>query len=127
MTVMAIRIRGCVFSGSGEAAYYVKLYENSFEQLLGSKPYPGTLNIRLDKCFEEYARNIKPLVIEPPRSDLGAVHVYMGYLAGYRVLVVKPAKTRYECNVVEVVSDTKLRDILKLKDGDLVEVVILEQ
>ncbi|MEM0099654.1 MAG: DUF120 domain-containing protein, partial [Desulfurococcaceae archaeon] len=64
----------------------------------------------------------KPTIIQPPRKGLGVVYAYRGFLRGIQVLVVKPALTKHDCRVVELVSAVKLREVLGLNDGDIVEV-----
>ncbi|MEM0030756.1 MAG: DUF120 domain-containing protein [Desulfurococcaceae archaeon] len=115
-------IRGKVISGVGEASKYVEEYGSEFEKILGVKPYPGTLNIELGECIEEIIGNIRPTIIQPPRKGLGVVYAYRGFLRGIQVLVVKPALTKHDCRVVELVSAVKLREVLGLNDGDIVEV-----
>ncbi|MEM0004438.1 MAG: DUF120 domain-containing protein [Desulfurococcaceae archaeon] len=123
---MTLNIRGVIVSGTREASRYVEEYGLEFEKLLGVKPYPGTLNIKLDKCLEEIIGGFKPLIIPPPKPGLGVVYAYRGFLRGIRVLVVKPALTRHDCRVLEVVSGVKLREVLGLSDGDVVEIELSE-
>lgn len=123
---MALIIRGIIVSGTREASRYVEEYGLELEKLLGVKPYSGTLNIKLDKCIEELVGDFKPLIIPPPKPGLGTVYAYYGSLRGIHVLVVKPALTRHDCNIVEVVSGVKLREVLNLNDGDVVEIELHE-
>lgn len=122
---MRITIRGKVISGSREASKYVEEYKSEFKNILGVEPYPGTLNIKLDKCMEEITSSIKPTIIPPPRQGLGFVYAYRGFIRGIKVLVVKPELTKHDCRVVELVSTVKLREVLNLADGDIVEVELL--
>jgi len=48
-TPVEVELQGFVFTGLGEGAYYLQIpyYARKFEEKLGFKPYPGTLNIRL--------------------------------------------------------------------------------
>ncbi|MEM0249611.1 MAG: DUF120 domain-containing protein [Desulfurococcaceae archaeon] len=118
-------LRGKVFSGTGEGAHYVKLYNEQLSRILSSCPYPGTLNVLLDRCFYELVDRSKLVVIPPPKPGLGAAYACPGYLMGIPVLLVKPAVTMYWCEVVEVISHINLRKELKLKDGDVVEIVLV--
>ncbi len=117
-------LRGLVVSGVGVAWKYVKEYEHIFERLLGAKPYPGTLNVLLPDCYSNILAGVKPHVIQPPRPGLCEAYVYAGWLGGIRVVIVKPAKTVHDCRVVEVVAPVKLRDLLGIKDGDVVKIEI---
>lgn len=121
---VSITIRGRVVSGVAQAGYYVEKYKDLFKPLLGSDPYPGTLNVKLDKCIWDYASHIKPIVIKPPEPGLCEAHVYKGWIKGLEVLVVKPLISVHDCTIVEVIASVRLRDLLGLKDGDPVEIVI---
>lgn len=123
---MGRTLRGKIFSGTGEGAHYTKLYSNELTKILGTQPYPGTLNVLLDKCFYELIEASKLIRIPPPKQGLGAVYAYRGYLAGVPVLILKPTITTHECRVVEVVSHVNLRRELGLRDGDVVELVLVE-
>ncbi len=123
-------IRGTVESGLGEGRYYLSKegYVKQIEELLGFKPYPGTLNVRLE--HSEMAKM---------RSFLGSAVTIRGFLSEGRtfgdVLAVKSAVSGMDCavitprrshysDVVELISPVKLRDVLKLRDGDVVEIIL---
>jgi riboflavin kinase len=115
-------VRGIVVSGIGEAGFYVKLYSDFFKGILGGEPYPGTLNILVESC--DVLREIfsETHLIHPLKPGLAPAYVRRGVLRGISVLVVKPLITRHECMVLELVSTVNLRSMLRLKNGDLVEV-----
>jgi riboflavin kinase len=120
--------RGVVFSGRGEGSFYVSIYTKQFRTALGITPYPGTLNVRLldresidefNSCLEYTSK----IVIEPPQvegSKLARVIVYPIYVNGVKVWVVRPEITIYKNDVVELISNRYLRELLKVKDGDIV-------
>ncbi|RLF23930.1 MAG: hypothetical protein DRN15_02995 [Thermoprotei archaeon] len=131
----SVKLRGLVFSGKGEGAYYVMIpnYLKHFRALLGSDPYPGTLNIKLsDRESIEARRKLEKLngyLIEGFRlGDVryGAVKCFKAIINGHvKGLVLVIEKTRYGPDVIEVVSPQYLRGVLNLKDGDPVEVEVL--
>lgn len=116
------RVSGVVISGIGEASFYVKLYSEYFKEILSGEPYPGTLNILVESC--NILREIfsESHLVHPLRPGLAPAYVRRGVLRGISVLVVKPLVTRHECRVLELISTVNLRSMLKLKNGDLVEV-----
>jgi len=121
-------VRGRVFTGLGEGRKYVAIYAEPLRRLLGCTPYLGTLNIELDsesrKVIEELAR-ASTLVIEPPRPGLGKVLAWRCTVQGVPCLALAPEKSVYGLRVLEVVACTSLREVLRLKDGDWVEVEIV--
>jgi riboflavin kinase len=123
--------RGIVFSGLGEGAYYVRVYSRFFLEKMGFTPYPGTLNLKLKSLDDiKIARSILMLpgiTIRGFSNDsrsYGDVKCYKAYIRGEEVYLVFPERTHYGADVVEVISAENLRDKLKLKDGDIVDVEI---
>jgi riboflavin kinase len=116
------KIRGVVVSGIGEAGFYVKLYSEYFRELLEREPYPGTLNILLESCSTLEEIFSEKHLVKPLKPGLAPAYIRRGVLRGFSVVVVKPLVTRHECRVLEVVSSVKLRDVLGLRDGDVVEI-----
>lgn len=119
---MLSKIRGVVVSGIGEAGFYVKLYSEYFRELLEREPYPGTLNILLESCSTLEEIFSEKHLVKPLKPGLAPAYIRRGVLRGFSVVVVKPLVTRHECRVLEVVSSVKLRDVLGLRDGDVVEI-----
>jgi len=124
-------IRGVVVSGKGEGELYVNLYAREFERILGFRPYPGTLNVRLldsgeVKRRERILAEVKPLIIPPPRvfPGLSVVHCYPARLQGLEVFIVEPRIPGYDRNVAELIARDYLRGTLGLRDGDMVEILV---
>ena len=119
-------IYGKVFSGEGNGRKFVELpwVRRQIEEKLGFKPFPGTLNLRLD----EADKNVS--IFDKCRSIL--IRPEKGYFAGraYKILitdkvpgaVIRPNIVGYPEDVLEIVSPISLRNRFNLEDGDLVEV-----
>lgn len=128
---MSLTFRGTVFSGLGEGAYYVKAYSKLFEKRLGFKPYPGTLNVKLDSLEEVKAvrslLSLPGITIESFSNKLrsyGRVKCFKAYMKDEEVYLVFPERTHYGADVVEVISPVNLREKLRVKDGDNVHVKV---
>ncbi|RLE96632.1 MAG: hypothetical protein DRJ96_06045 [Thermoprotei archaeon] len=129
-----IVLRGVVFRGLGEGAYYVSLteYREWFRRILGFEPYPGTLNVRLDpesivkrKVLESYEGHRIPPVRRGGESYCSA-KVFRAVVNGkVEAGVVIPERTVYGPDVIEVVAKVCLREALGLEDGDTVEIEVL--
>jgi len=130
-----VRIEGTIFSGRGEGGFYVGIYAKQFERVIGYRPYPGTLNLRIREGQVEdliaCVKRARPLIVEPPRiggARLGGVYVYRARIhigLDYRdVYLVRPAITHYKWDVVEIISNEYLRGEFDLKDGDVVELEV---
>lgn len=128
-----ILIKGKVFSGLGEGRYYVSLkgYMKQFEKMLGFKPYPGTLNIKIPreqmffraKLDEEEGILIKGF--KTKERTFGDVKAFKCKINGIECAIVLPQRTHYPKDVLEIIAPVRLRDFLKLKDGDWVEVEVI--
>ncbi len=126
---------GTVFSGTGEGAFYVSIYTRKFLERLGFKPYPGTLNLKLNSshvdAYKECINSVKPILIEPPiipGARLGSVYAYKAEVAGLvevEVYIVRPVITVYKADVVELLSPTHIRSALGLSDGDRVRFKVI--
>jgi len=123
-------LNGRLENGLGEGKYYVSLthYQKHLTTLLGSEPYPGTLNLTVNP--EERAlflSGAEGSLIPGYRSrarSYGAVMYYPVVLGDERCGLLLPMRSSYEPDKVELVASVNLRRHLKLSDGD--EVVIEE-
>jgi len=123
-----------VFSGLGEGEFYVSIYSRGFRVKLGITPYPGTLNARLiDEDVDEFNKclnSVDGVKIDPPpipNAKLAPVIVYPAHLNGYPVWIVRPMITVYKRDVVELIADVRLRDLLGLSDGSIIEIYLRDE
>jgi riboflavin kinase, archaea type len=121
---------GKVFSGIGKGKYYVghPEYQRRFEEALGYRPYPGTLNVKLeDRVVIEKMKTLRSMggkKIEAFRVDgepMSALTCFDGSMGGERVTVLFIDVTHYNETVTELISPAYLRGKFGLKDGDRVE------
>jgi riboflavin kinase len=124
-------IRGTIFTGLGEGAYYVSQpsYKRQFEQVLGLGPYPGTLNIRLSpqevskrKELETYPGKVVRGFDRRNRS-FGEVVCYPATIDGINCAIVLIRRTHYDESVLEVIAPVHIRSALNLKEGSSVEIL----
>ena len=130
--IASVKLVGVVVSGLGEGAFYISLegYRRAIEEALGFTPYPGTLNVRLERQSLPYRRYLDSLpgILIPGFSNgirtYGAVKAFRARIKGIEGAVVIPERTHHPTDVIEVVAPVKLRDVLGLKDGDKVEIEV---
>jgi len=126
-----VLIEGEVFTGLGEGAYYVSQpgYRRQFIEKLGFDPYPGTLNLKVEKqsqrergILETYPSITLEGFMNGMRS-FGQVKCYKARV-NEKVdgIVVTALRSHYGEDVLEIVAPKNLRQILGLKDGDSVKV-----
>lgn len=125
---MTLAIKGRVFTGKGEGAYYISQrgYAEQIEKKLGFSPYPGTLNLRLES-FEELNKLIllysTPSVVLKGFSTreraFGDVSCYPVKVEGVsNSVLVRSERTTYDLMTAELISDRNLRRAMGLSDGD---------
>ena len=116
-------MKGKVAFGLGEGAYFVRQY--NFEPVVGFKPFPGTLNLKLGKAGIRELKKLKAKAepVKVPKGDFGKVSVLKARIKGLDVpcALVFPEKTSHK-ETAEVIAPISLRQRLKLKQGDVVEV-----
>ena len=119
-------IRGNVATGIGEGQYYLsrKGYRGQFHEKLGFVPYPGTLNIKLDNPFVPSSEPIKIMEFSDGDKAFGACQCYWIRINGIKAVIVRPERSSYPSDLIEIIAPISLRESLGLSDGDEVEVIL---
>ena len=124
---------GSVFSGMGKGKYYVghPEYQRRFTEALGYRPYPGTLNVKLEEDrYVEQLRTLRSLGgirvegFKRGGEEFSALTCFDGRLSDERVTLLFIDITHYNESVAELISAAYLRGKLGLKDGDRVTFTI---
>ena len=120
-------LRGHVVSGLGEGRYYLSQqeYAEQIERLLGFRPYPGTLNIKLRPGSPRLPPGTGRLIngFEKEGRAFGDVYCFPASIDNMECAVIIPRRTHHS-DVVEVIAEKRLRDLLGLKDGDALEIEV---
>ena len=119
-----------VFSGKGEGAKFIKLpwVRKQITEKLGFTPHPGTLNIKLTRESLKLRTLLgKTGAIEiSPAAGFHRGRCFQAYLINnLKCAVVIPETPDYPRDVIELIAPINLREKLRLRDGDCVEVKIL--
>lgn len=126
-----VQFKGIVISGMGEGRYYTEQsgYIEQFKEKLGFSPYPGTLNVQIELIernklrFLKNNRAIEISEFNTRNRTFGAVRCFKAEINGVKGAIVLPMRSHYS-NVLEFISPIYLREKLKLKNGDEVNIVI---
>jgi len=121
-------MRGRVVRGLGEGQYYISRhgYRDQFFKKLGFVPFPGTLNIKLDEPFNPGPHQVRIEGFREEERTFGGCKCYKIKLNGLEGAIIRPDRSSYPPDLVEVISPLRLRDALKLEDGDTVELTLQE-
>lgn len=123
---------GTVFDGLREGGYYVSMkgYSSHFQSMLGFRPFPGTLNLRLSSPAQieqrrqlEFLKGVEIPGFEDAERTYGPVKCFRAEIESKipgAVLAIE--RTHYDSSVLEVISPVDLRKTLKLSEGDECEV-----
>ena len=130
-----IYLTGTLVSGMGEGAYYMGLkgYTKQFKSKIGYIPFPGTLNVRLDKKIHQEAikqfetlDGIKIKSFSDGKRTYGWVKCFPAKLnnsINCQLIILE--RTHHDDSVIELISKTSLRKNAKLKDGSKVSIKIV--
>jgi riboflavin kinase len=122
-----IDLEGTLVAGMGEGAYYMSLkgYTKQFKTKIGYVPFPGTLNVKLDK--KEHVEAVRQLsTLDAARIDgfsdgkrtYGWVKCYECTLNGkVRCHLILLERTHHDDSVIELISQYDIRKKLGLKNG----------
>ncbi len=128
-----LKISGKVASGLGEGRYYLSQpgYVVQFTERLGYSPYPGTLNVRVDGAALRKVSlvgswpGLRIDGFEATGRTFGGATCFPAQMNGHPCHLIHPDRTHYQ-DVVEFVAADRLRDALRLKDDDPVQIEIEE-
>ncbi|KXB06154.1 hypothetical protein AKJ53_01255 [candidate division MSBL1 archaeon SCGC-AAA382F02] len=123
---------GEVTSGLDEGSYYIgqKEYQEQFKEKLGFEPYPGTLDIKLDRKSLELKKRLQTLTgrkiegFSTEERSFGDAECFPAKVKGEEAAVVMPSRSQHGDNIIEIISPTKIRDKYDLDDGDEIKVEV---
>lgn len=132
-------LRGTVVSGVGEGAYYMSLpgYVEQFKSMLEVVPYPGTLNVRLDRdsIGMVLALGVGDALVQgfaDGQRTYGWVRCYGALLKAIsdsshrsvRCHLIRLERTHHDTAVAELVASQNLREAASVNDGDIVTITL---
>ncbi|MGB9131690.1 MAG: winged helix-turn-helix domain-containing protein/riboflavin kinase [Methanosarcina sp.] len=130
-----LELEGNVLTGLGEGQYYINIpgYRKQFEEKLHFIPFPGTLNVQLSEkssVLRNLLREIQTVRIDgfnDGERTFGGGNCYSVSIGGIKAAVISPERTHYPSDLIEIIAPVKLRDTLKLEDGDRVVIQVNKQ
>jgi len=122
-----IELKGILVSGMGEGAYYMsrKGYTKQFKSKINYIPFPGTLNVKLQKKEHIEAaqqfHTLNGIIIKgffDSKRTYGWVKCFKSKLnnsINCELIVLE--RTHHDNSIIELISKANLRKTVKLKDG----------
>ncbi|MDH3501530.1 MAG: DUF120 domain-containing protein [Nitrosopumilus sp.] len=129
-----VELKGILVSGMGEGAYYMSLkgYTKQFKSKIGYIPFPGTLNVKLDKKVDQKAiqqfETLNGITIESfsdEKRTYGWVKCFPAKLnqsIDCQLIVLE--RTHHDDSIIELISKECIRKSGKLQDGSKVTIKI---
>lgn len=118
-------LTGKIITGIGEGSYYVNQYQKHFLKHLNIKPFPGTLNIKVNtKEAKEFLSGINEIIIDSFKTNqrsFGYIKCYPVKISDANAFVVLPERARHGEDIVEIISVDNLKSKLKLKEGHTIK------
>ncbi len=123
-------LRGVVCAGKGKAQSFTQLewVRKQFRGTLGFDPYPGTLNLQVVDSAALAAWRAQPGISIEPSPGYCAAKCFRVHLNGQIDAVwIIPAVSDYPEDAMELIASVRLRDALGIKDGDTIQIQIVER
>jgi riboflavin kinase len=123
-----MELEGEVTSGLGKGKYYMskKVYQEEFDDKLGFKPFPGTLNLKVDeeerKEFEENGETLEIREVYEDGERLSNVDVTPCRIGEVECGVLKLEFTEQPDSIAEIIAPIDLREKFDLEDGDRIKI-----
>ena len=129
-----VELKGTLVSGMGEGAYYMGLkgYTKQFKSKIGYVPFPGTLNVRLDKKIHQEAikqfetlEGVKIKNFSDGKRTYGWVKCFSAKLnnsINCELIILE--RTHHDDSIIELISKVCIRKSGKFKDGSKVTIKI---
>lgn len=126
-------LAGRVQAGKGDAAQWLRRFQDAYRRKTGIPIFPGSLNLVLDQPFDWFAESLAPRVITFAREEYGGERDILllpcqlrlpRYEAAFLWSTTTAARWRPDPRVVEIIASVNLRGTYSLADGDRVEIEI---
>ncbi len=119
---------GVVASGEGDGKKFLALpwVKKQIKAHLGFTPFLGTLNLLLTPASIQNKKNLGPALAKKilPTEGYCVGLLFQATIEGVTCAVVLPQVKGYPENMLEIIAPSNLRETLKIKDGDVVNVLV---
>ena len=130
--IKEMTLTGKIVSGVKQGAFFTQLdwFQSQCRDKLGFEPYPGTLNLEIsidDVPIIETLEQEAEIDFIPPDSEFCSGKAFPVLVEGIRAAIVIPAEEVrvHGKNIIEVISDQRLKDVVNVDDGDCVTLTLI--
>jgi riboflavin kinase len=121
-----MELEGEVTTGLGKGKIYMskEVYQEIFDEKLGFRPFPGTLNLEVDekerRDFEHFSEWRRARKIYENGNRLSDVDITPCKIGDVECALLRLEKTDHPMEIAEVIAPVELREKFNLEDGDKV-------
>ncbi len=124
-------IRGKIVSGVKKGAFFTQLdwVRSQCKEKLGFDPYPGTLNLEVEKEIVQELMKEKGVRLVPPDPKFcegRALRVSIGKQKGAIITPSEEVRVHGE-NVIEIMAPVRIKWDLGVEDGDIISIYVEEE
>lgn len=133
-SLSGVELEGRLVSGMGEGAYYMSLkrYTRQFKSKIGYVPFPGTLNVKLEKKVDqeaikqfEDAEGVRIDGFSDGKRTFGWVKCFSGTINdSIKCELIMLERTHHDGSIIELISQVCIRETCNLKDGSKISIKI---
>ncbi|HAP31512.1 MAG TPA: hypothetical protein DCQ14_00430 [Firmicutes bacterium] len=124
----ALEFKGEVYSGRGEASGFMEIdwVKEQCRHFTGFEPYPGTLNLKVDKAtfglIRRMAMSLGKRIIPPAEAkDFCEARLLLITVNGISSAVIYPMVDDYYDDTIEIIAPGIFKKIPGIRDGSLLE------
>ena len=121
-------IKGRVFSGLGEGAYFTQIdwVKQQCLEKLGFIPFAGTLNLHVNEDYlnlTQQARSAAEIDVVPPSPDFCPAKAIPVSIGNIKAAIIVPHAEEFTddvhpADIIEVIAPVEVKKALDIKDGD---------
>ncbi len=121
-------IKGRVFSGLGEGAYFTQIdwVKQQCLEKLGFIPFAGTLNLHVNEDYLnliQQARSAAEIDVVPPSPDFCPAKAIPVSIGEIKAAIIVPHAEEFTddvhpADIIEVIAPVEVKKALGIKDGD---------
>jgi riboflavin kinase len=120
-------LKGKLVTGVGNFSYWIEKLQDHYREKTGMRLFPGTLNVELDEPF--YLPRARARLEAEEYGGTVSVSIVPCEVFGRPAVILRTDKADSEPQsrkIIEVACEVKLREQHRLRDGDVVEVVVAD-
>lgn len=114
-----MNVKARVQSGTGQCAGWIGQLENLYFEKTGVRFFPGSLNVEIEHPWDLPSDSITIFPTETPKGI--GIRLSPCIIGGVNAFVVRTDTTSKSRKILEILAPVRLRDVLGLVDGDVVE------